>query len=366
MTVPENSTGMAMKPIDDLSGELCDPQVVMPLPYYGTSPALGDAGSRMYAWAREFQLTADPAVLRHMVDRTHPDLCIAYYYPTADLAHLAPLCNYALWAWVVDDSLDDGISAHDAAGVTEAVAGMIRAVQGEVSPNNPSNQSGRELFAVLCSGRSAEWQEALRAEVVAWLCTYVTEVAATRLGRTMTLAEFIPHRRYGVDEISFLHLVEYVHGIDLPEQVRQLPGMVTARARASEWIGLYNDIFSAVKENAVGYLHNAVLLLARQERCGLPEAVDQVNDILTALIEQFEVALDQVPAQLTAITTDQRLHRDVAQVLDGYRHVVRGNFDYHISRPRYVDASSYLPDEQLDGLRPTFSSGKLFDTGAGR
>lgn len=346
---------------DDASIEFRHPTVLMPLPHYGTSPALRPAGQQMYAWGELFGLTAEPAVLRHMQERTHPETCIAYYYPTADLAHLALLCQYALWAWVVDDALDDGISARDVASVADAVAGMIRAVEGTSTREDPSCRAASDLFTVLRSRRSAQWQEALCAEVYAWLCTYVTEAAATTQDRVMTLEEYIAHRRYGVDEISFLHLVEFVHEIDLPDAVRNLPSMARARARGSEWIGLYNDIFSAVKENAVGYRHNAVLIVAHQDRCTIQEAVDRVNFTLTDLIHQFESAIAAVPAELTAITSDPRIHRDVAQVIDGYRHVVRGNFDYHINRPRYTDAANYLPAEQNAELRPSFSSQGLFN-----
>lgn len=335
------------------------PEFTMPVLKYGTSPALPQAGQAMYAWAEQFALTENPAVLHHMSVRTHPDVCAAFYYPTAKLELLAPLCNYALWAWVIDDALDDGISNHDVSGVADSVARMIRATEGAACPDSPSTLSGRNLFASLCRDRSAGWREALLGEVAAWLSTYVTEAAATRLDRVMDIEDYITHRRYGVDEISFLHLVEYAHGIDLPAEVRRLPAMDEARARASEWIGLYNDIFSAVKEEAVGYRHNAVLIIAHHQQCSPQQAVDTVNDILTRLIQQFNAAVARVPAQLSQISNNEQLHHDVALVLEGYRHVVRGNFDYHIERPRYVDATNYMAGEQHNGLRPSFSADEI-------
>lgn len=338
------------------TGEFNLPTVEMPLPAYGMNRHLPEIHRPMYAWAAECELTANPAMLRHM-ERTRPDLTTAYYYPTVSLERLVPLCQYMLWAFIVDDTLDDAISVHDVAGVAENVAGIIRAVDGDPAPDSPSTRACRDLFTTLFDGRSADWGETLRAEVAAWLGTYITEAAATRLGRVMSLEEYIPHRRYGVDEISFILLAEYGHDIDLPDRVRHLPALADARARGAEWVGLYNDIYSAEKEAAVGYHHNAVLITAHDQRCSLQEAAETVNAVLTRLISQFQSALARVPAELADLDHDEELRRDVAQVVEGYRKVVRGNFDYHINQPRYADAAIYLPREQQPGIpRPLYST----------
>ncbi|MEU9083522.1 terpene synthase family protein [Streptomyces sp. NPDC048357] len=77
-----------------------------------------------------------------------------------------------------------------------------------------------------------------------------------------------------MDELLFLHLAEYVHGIELPGEARDLPALAQARAYASEWIGLYNDVFSAQKEEAVGYGFNVVLVIRDQRGCSQQEAID--------------------------------------------------------------------------------------------
>ncbi|WP_129842487.1 terpene synthase family protein [Streptomyces sp. RFCAC02] len=117
----------------------------------------------------------------------------------------------------------------------------------------------------------------------------------------MDFGEYLAHRRDGVNELIFHHLAEYVHDIELPASVRNLPAMAQARARASEWIGLYNDIHSAPEEAAVDYLHNAVLIVREHRGCSLQEAADAVAGVADGLMAQFDAAADSVPEQLHAL-----------------------------------------------------------------
>ncbi|MBB6439528.1 terpene synthase family protein [Streptomyces candidus] len=338
------------------------PDFFMPLPEHGLNPAWDGQGTRMYAWAKQHGLLADPAISRQMA-RTEPDFATAVCLTKADPDRFEALCKYVIWVWAVDDGLDERITTHDIVFVADAVAELARAIEGSGQPASPVARAGRDINTRVCAGRSSEWVEAFSAEVDMWLATFVREVATVRLGHSMTLEEYLPHRRATSVLGWFMHLSEYAVDADLPHEVRMLPAMTEARHRGAEWIGIYNDVYSVDREDAIGYPFNAVLLLQRQRGCSRQEAVEATNGILTDLMQRYLAAVERVPAELSRITTDERLHQVVAQVVEAYTTQVRGNYDYHRNRPRYVDSPAYLPDEQHDGTRPAYSTDARFAIG---
>jgi (+)-beta-caryophyllene/(+)-caryolan-1-ol synthase len=335
------------------------PDFYMPLSPRGLNPAWDRRGTRMYAWAREHSLTTDPAVTRQMA-RTEPDFATAVCLPDADPERFEALCRYVIWVWAVDDGLDERITARDVVFVADAVAELARAVDGTAEPAGPVARAGRDINTRICAHRSPAWVEALTAEVLAWLATFVREVAAVRLGRSMTLEEYVPHRRATSVLGWFMHLSEYAVGVDLPHEIRMLPAMTRARDRGAEWIGIYNDVYSVDREDAVGYPFNAVLITEDRDRCSRQEAVESVNALLTDLMKQYLAAVERVPRELARVTADEGVHRQVERVLESYTTQVRGNYDYHRDRPRYVDSPRYLPLEQEAGVRPAYSTDERF------
>lgn len=332
------------------------PNVVMPIPEYGTNPALPSVADPLYHWGKGLSLLDNPSFLRHMTDRTYPDLYGALCFPACDLDRLLPLCQFVLWAFAVDDALDgDPDDAPDLNAVASIVEDLIRAINGRGS-DSPSARAAQDISATLCHQRTREWCGALLDEIESWLFTYMTDTAATRMGRVMTIEEYLPHRRYSVAEVVFFLLVEYAIGIDLPEQARRLPSLVRARHRGSEWIGVYNDIASARKEAAVGYQHNAVLITVHHDGCAFQDATNTANTILTDLFRQFQEAVARVLTELDALRPEPALRRDLAQVLRGYQQLVRGNYDYHIGLARYADA------RPPHVFRPDFSADRIFRT----
>ncbi|WP_407835159.1 hypothetical protein ACE1OC_00090 [Streptomyces sp. DSM 116496] len=120
---------------------------------------------------------------------------------------------------------------------------------------------------------------------------------------------------------------------------------------------LYNDVFSNEKEEAVGYLHNVVQVIRADRSCSTREAVDIVNRVLTGLVTQFQAACEALPAQLKATSAaTPEITEAALDVLEGYRHLLRGNFDYHIDTARYVNAREYVPQAQTSGIRPSWST----------
>ncbi|MDJ1137249.1 terpene synthase family protein [Streptomyces iconiensis] len=337
------------------------PACAMPLPEFGTSAAMATVERDQWEWGDHFRLITTDAMRNHLF-RTRPHYTTALYYPRADHSHLLAPNRYMLWAFIVDDMCDDAISDQDEQTVAGLTSELIGVSRGEREAACDASRALVDVLGDLTAGRSPRWRRLLGETNASWIRTYLTEVRASRARRVMDFNEYLPHRRLGVDELMFHHLAEYVHGIELPAAVRNLPAMRQARNRSSEWIGLYNDIYSAPKEAAVGYVHNAVLIVREHRSCSLQEAADIVADVANRLMVQFEAAVAAVPGQLQALPeATPEVIQDVLVVLEGYRHLVRGNWDYHIDAARYLEAETYIPQAQGGvGLRPTWSTADVF------
>ncbi|MFE0462411.1 terpene synthase family protein [Kitasatospora sp. NPDC058965] len=285
-------------------------------------PGLAAAGRQMYAWADGAGLLAGPGD-RDRMERTAPDLFIGLCYPQAPPDRLAALCRFAIWSWLVDDALD----AHtlNAAQTARAVAELIEELDAQEAAR-AARAAGPvgEVYGPLYAGRSPAWRQALRAETAAWLGTLVTEANDRDRRRSMTVVEFLAHRRLSSNIQTCMHLAEYASGVDLPSPVREAPALARARELGALWCGLYNDLCSITRDRAEGNQHNAVLVVHEVDGADLRDAVRTVETIAVRTLAAFQAAVRDVPR-----------HSQATQVARAYGTVVRGNYDFHNSRPRY-------------------------------
>jgi len=311
------------------------PVVYMPIPRTGPSPAMSAVEHDGLDWADSHGLLPTEAVRRHVLQaRSH--LCIALYYPHADAAHLKQPNRYMIWAFLVDDLFDDAQGTRRPA-VTEAmIDDIIDAIRGKRPPARPAATAGADVLDALCQGKPPAWRGLLLDANERWLETYRTENRLTAQGRPMDLCDYLPHRRWSTDQVLCDHLTEYVHDIDLPARMRELPAMNNARNRAAEWVGLYNDLASFEKEEALGYHYNAVHIVREQIRCSDQQAIDMVNDMMTQLLHEFEAACASVPLQVRAATRDPEITSRTLRILHSYVELLRGNYDLCIEAPRYT------------------------------
>ncbi len=84
----------------------------------------------------------------------------------------------------------------------------------------------------------------------------------------------------------------------------------------SDYVGLLNDLYSYQREMEVeGELHNFVLVVERFLDCGKDEAVQVVNDLMTARAQQFEHV---VATELPALSDDLGLSVHAREELERY------------------------------------------------
>ncbi|GAB3654376.1 hypothetical protein GCM10027589_13040 [Actinocorallia lasiicapitis] len=338
-----HSSGTSDRHHPAVQGARALPDFVMPLPAQRLAPGMRAAEHDMWLWLRRHRMDGNEAMREHL-NRTRPAYTSACYYPDADSTRLRDINRLVTFDFLVDDVLDDAITTHDQGTVERIIAELVGVTLGRAEPASRAGHALSDAKRLLTEGRSPGWKAALDEVHAGWLRTYPAEAALVRAGGRMTPGDYLRHRRWSVNEFTYLHLQEYALGVDLPAAVRDLPAMRQARARASEWIGVYNDVFSAEKEDAIGYPHNLVVLVRTAHGCTRESALATANDVLSGLLEQFLAACSAVPAQVEAVVPrDSQVFADAMRVVNGYRQVVRGNFDYHFGSPRYNAVPGYLP-----------------------
>lgn len=320
------------------------PSFFMPFRDEGVNPAADEAETEMWAWLESSALLPTPAA-RRRVERTRPALMYARWCPQAAPEVLALLTQYLAWAFIVDDQFDiqtpDPQRCLDTISALDAV--FAPADCSADQPPGPLVTAFADLWQRLSPGRSAGWRQAFRSEVRAWWWTYYREAVGTITRHLPNLEEYRAHRKDGVALYMFMDISEIASGCDLTPSVRHLPAVRNLRDAAEEHMGLYNDIHSLPSDEATGYPYNAVLLLEHHQHTR-QQALQAVNDMLTACIHRMLAAKQQLSAELAASQVTGQAHSDAMRTADDYTRYVRANFDYHYQAPRYTSP----PEQALE------------------
>jgi (+)-beta-caryophyllene/(+)-caryolan-1-ol synthase len=216
------------------------PVSFMPFNQSGANPAVDQAGAGMREWLEDFGLCPSPAA-RRSIDRTRPELCVAYYYPALDPENLTLFAQFCAWAFVLDDEFDDGQIGCDPPRCERAINGLLDAFDEAPLAKGSLARAFSNLWSRLTPGRSSSWCQALRADITAWLWTYYGETVDRKSQLLPPISYFREHRRDAVGEPMFLDLAELAAGADLPEPVRRLLSIQEMKNAAAEQMGLYND-----------------------------------------------------------------------------------------------------------------------------
>ena len=312
------------------------PEITMPFPPHDPAPGMDEMEADMWEWLDRFPLITDGSA-RHQLVRGGSQYWTARYYPNAQPGHLRKMNRCMAWHIIVDDIFDAAISANEEELVKVLSDSLVNVALGCKAPSSPVEHALVDFVRDLCVGRGESWAAAVQDAHVCWIRTFPVEAHAKRTGRAMEFSEYLRHRRDSVAQVTFAYLEEFANGLELLSAVRDLPALEQARNRACEWVGLYNDLYSAKKEKGVEYPYNSVLIIQAQRSCSIQEAADSVGDVLNSLLNQFQVSCTAATAQLRTIAGDNsKLTHDLTTVIEGYRHLIRGNYDCHIELPRYA------------------------------
>lgn len=149
-------------------------------------------------------------------------------------------------------------------------------------------------------------------------------------------------RRQSVCVLPLFALVEFAHGIDLPNEVHDRDDMRDIRALGVDIVVLHNDLVSYHKEELEGVPHNMIAAY-RESGKTAQEAVDLVGLDIEQLSSLLERAIEQVSRW------ESPWQRESMRYVQGVRDVIKANLYWSLHSGRF------LTDEQKIRLFTTYT-----------
>lgn len=236
------------------------------------------------------------------------------------------LAEWMAWSFVLDDQHDHLIRTGEVAAwrpITDAITVYLRTgrIEGPAAGRNPLVTGFIDLCDRILAGMSEGTAARYRAHVPLMLHSLDQEAGNRAAAGRPAVQEYVLMRRHSSQILPMMDMVEAGLGIDLPQNVHDLPEFQALAASVLDVISWGNDVFSLPKEHACGDTNNLVSLISFWERCSLPDAVQAVEGRIQERIEQYLTeerrliqAIDALPGTdpslLDAVTRCVRSYED--------------------------------------------------------
>ena len=212
-------------------------------------------------------------------------------------------------------------------------------------PVNPVERGLADLWARTTAGMPASAQRQFRGNVLDMTGSWLWELANHIKNRIPDPVDYIEMRRKTFGSDLTMSLARLGCGQEIPPEIYQTRPMRGLGNSAADFAGLTNDIFSYQKEiQFEGELNNGVLVVQNFLGCGLLQATEIINDLMTSRMRQFErIVATDLPAMFDEFGLDDRARR----ILNGYaeqlQHWMAGVLEWHRLTRRYRRIAIALP-----------------------
>ncbi|KAK5624996.1 hypothetical protein RRF57_000712 [Xylaria bambusicola] len=139
-----------------------------------------------------------------------------------------------------------------------------------------------------------------------------------------TPEELLKARQLSIGVTPLFALIEYAHGIQLPDYVFEHPVIQEFVELGIEFCAITNDIMSYKKEEGQSVPHNLVAI-ARMTGLGAQEAFDYVGTMLDSRYERWENTINAMP------DWGEEVNKHVRRYVKGIADVVRANLYWSIA-----------------------------------
>jgi pentalenene synthase len=293
------------------------------------------ADARHLAWPCSFGLLDTAAARRRHAAARYAELA-ARFQPHASGVALDLCVDQMSWYFIFDDYFDGPGSAPGSA--REQVAATAAVLDHPPGPDAaPMVLAFADLWRRSREGMSPSWRARAARHWRAYLDGYVVEADNRARGRRFHVPDYLRLRALTIGGQPVLDLVERIGRFEVPSRAFTSAHLTTTRRTILELITIQNDIWSLEKEEAIGDLHNIVLILERERECTRSRAVDLAADLIRQRSEDY-LALERALPDLYAALGLDRAERVALEryATDGMRNLARGNYDWSERTGRYA------------------------------
>jgi germacradienol/geosmin synthase len=352
------------------------PEFYMPFTT-GLSPFRDEAQRRSKGWAREMgmldPLPGTPGIYvwdDHKLDAADLALCAAGIHPDATQEELDVTTGWLTWGTYGDDYFPTLFgNRRDMAGAKlfNARLPAFMPIEGTATPpaTNPVERSLADLWARTVVGMSADHKRQFQKAIVDMTESWIWELANQTQNRVPDPVDYVEMRRKTFGSDLTMALCRLTKGLGIPPEIFRTRPMRGLENSAADFACLMNDTFSYQKEiEFEGELNNGILVVQRFLDCSYPEAVEIVNDLMTARVQQFQ---HTVATELPALIEDFKLDKPIADKLHDYvvelEHWMAGILRWHRAVDRYKEFE--LKASRLSAVK-MFTGPKGLGTSAAR
>ncbi|MCH6163204.1 hypothetical protein MMA15_23270 [Streptomyces sp. M600PL45_2] len=320
------------------------------------NPGLETARAHTKRWAYETGILGTPrdpetpeVWSESAFDAMDYALLCAYTHPDAPARELNLVTDWYVWVFYFDDHfLEVFKRTRDMAGARRYLARLSAfmppdpAAGGIPEPVNPVERGLADLWARTAVDMDADWRERFTADTLDLLEESIWELSNIDEGRVPNPVEYIQTRRRVGGAPWSAGLVEYAMHAPIPRQVSRTRPLAVLKDAFSDGVHLRNDIFSYQRESEEeGEINNAVLVLHHFLGCGLQEAAERVNDLITSRLHQFEhTALAELPPLFEEYALDPAERARVLAYVKGLQDWQAGGHEWHLRSSRYMNGET--------------------------
>jgi len=349
-------------------GQTTLPNFYMPFPTQ-INPHLESARQHSTEWAKEIGMLnfSDTPVWDN---RKFTAIDIARFgaliQPNATATELNLMLCWFTWGFYVDDYFPKLYgSTQDILGAKLFISRLsecmpIKSSVSSITPNNPAELGLAQLWERTTNSLSFDSRSLLRKGIEGFTNSWLWELANHIQNRIPDPIDYIEMQRRtgGFDYVIVFSRLTQCNGIlsDIysARTIRELENS------AADYLGLTNDIFSFQKEiEFEGELNNGVLVAKSFLDCSQVEAVEIINKLMTARLQQFEYLVKiELPILFTHFKLSEKECGKLLSYIEGLKYLMSGNLEWHSMTNRYKES-----ELQNERLRSKTSIG--FPTGLG-
>ncbi|MFN6568000.1 family 2 encapsulin nanocompartment cargo protein terpene cyclase [Dendronalium sp. ChiSLP03b] len=331
-------------------GPVTLPKFYMP---FSTSlnPHLDTARRHSKEWARQMgMLDSLPGIPDaviwddHKFDVADVALCGALINPNASASELNITACWLVWGTYADDYFPAlyGHSRNMAgAKVFNARLSAFMPVDSSPAPEptNPVERGLADIWSRTAGPMSENARHQFRRAIADMTESWLWELANQIQNRIPDPIDYVEMRRKTFGSDLTMSLSRLAQGDEIPQEIYRTRSMRQLDNSAADFACLTNDIFSYQKEiEFEGELNNGVLVIQNFLNCDKSQAVEIVNNLMTARAQQFQhIVATELPVLFDDFNLDESARKKLHGYVEKLQQWMCGVLKWHIAVDRYKE-----------------------------
>jgi germacradienol/geosmin synthase len=294
----------------------------------------------------------------HRFDVADVALCGSMIHPVSTGPELDLTADWLVWGTYADDYFPTLYGhSRNMAGAKVFNARLSAFMPDDIStmvevPTNPVERGLADLWARTAGPMTESARSQFRRAVQDMTESWLWELANQTQNRVPDPVDYIEMRRKTFGSDLTMSLSRMAQGDSIPAALFQTRPMRGLDDSAADYACFTNDVFSYQKEiEYEGELNNLVLVVQYFLEIEPTEAVQVVNNLMTARMQQFEhIVATELPALFDDFGLDEAVREKVMGYVEKLQQWMAGVLRWHIAVDRYKELE----------LRKTPKPGRLY------